>query len=40
MLQRDSHIAHIAYERRLCSVPWTLIGREVWARVTETKVAL
>ncbi len=37
MVHRDSHIA---YERRLYSVPWRLIGKEVWARVTETTVAL
>ena len=34
---RDSHIA---YERRLYSVPWRLIGKEIRARVTETTVAL
>jgi transposase len=36
-VHRDSHIA---YERRLYSVPWRLIGKEVWARVTESTVAL
>jgi transposase len=36
-VHRDSHIA---FERRLYSVPWRLIGKEVWARVTEATVAL
>ncbi len=36
-VHRDSHIA---FERRLYSVPWRLIGKELWARVTEGTVAL
>jgi hypothetical protein len=36
-VHRDSHVA---YERRLYSVPWRLIGKEIWARVTDTTVAL
>ena len=37
MVHRD---AHIAFDRRLYSVPWTLMGRRVWVRATSTTVAV
>ena len=32
--------SHIAFEKRLYSVPWTLIGKEVWIRATPSTVAI
>lgn len=36
-VHRDSHVS---YERRLYSVPWTLIGKEVWIQATAHSVMI
>lgn len=37
LVHQDSHVA---FERRLYSVPWRLIGKRIWLRATPTTVAL
>jgi transposase len=32
--------SHVVFDRRMYSVPWRLIGREVWVRATPTTVAI
>jgi hypothetical protein len=32
--------SHVVFERRMYSVPWRLIGREVWVRATPATVAI
>lgn len=32
--------AHVAFDRRLYSVPWRLTGHDVWIRATQTTVAI
>jgi hypothetical protein len=32
--------SHVVFERRMYSVPWRLVGREVWVRATPTTVVI
>jgi transposase len=31
---------HVSFDRRLYSVPWKLVGRQVWIRATDTTIAI